>query len=52
MPAPAVSQTKEPQQPVQAQIKPELTDNYGPIGLKAVIAASLMLQRKAAKKVA
>ncbi|MBB4007408.1 hypothetical protein [Allorhizobium taibaishanense] len=51
MPAPAVSQTNEPQQPVQAPIKLELSDNYGPIGLKAVIAASLMLQRKA-KKVA
>lgn len=34
------------------QSKPNLSDNYRPLGLKAVIAAALMLKRKPAKKVA
>ncbi|MCM2442048.1 hypothetical protein HGO34_20185 [Agrobacterium vitis] len=46
MPAPL--QAKEAPQPA----KPELSDNYRPIGLKAVIAAALMLKRAPIKKVA
>lgn len=34
--------------PTAAQIK--LSDNYGPIGLKAVIAAALMSKKTAKKK--
>ncbi|MHB0953161.1 MAG: hypothetical protein ACYC10_14680 [Allorhizobium sp.] len=32
--------------------KPNLDDNYRPLGLKAVIAAALMLKRKPTKKLA
>ncbi|MGV1770446.1 hypothetical protein ACQZ4R_09535 [Agrobacterium vitis] len=46
--APAFLQAKEAPQPA----KPELSDNYRPIGLKAVIAAALMLKRAPIKKVA
>lgn len=46
--APALLQAKEAPQPA----KPELSDNYRPIGLKAVIAAALMLKRAPIKKVA
>ncbi|MGV2070791.1 MULTISPECIES: hypothetical protein [Rhizobium/Agrobacterium group] len=46
--APALLQAKETPQPA----KPELSDNYRPIGLKAVIAAALMLKRAPIKKVA
>ncbi|MDQ0454181.1 hypothetical protein [Rhizobium paknamense] len=35
-----------------APAKPELTSNYRPLGLKAVIAAALMLKRKPVKKAA
>ncbi|MGG7518883.1 hypothetical protein ACQ3G6_13445 [Allorhizobium undicola] len=41
-----------PSQQDTAPAKPELDSQYHPIGLKAVIAAALMLKRKPAKKAA